>query len=320
MTKCKFRMLLIDDDLEMNAKLQRLLAGTRTEASGIEVYAEVDRVDVVTERSPDGTDTWRISDGTLERINVLSRCPQYNLVLADFGFADDEAKQFLRRASGEKPVTKEFSRGRILTLLDLRQQYEAFVARRESTGAVYRSIFHHADRVIMRSLASDEMLPTLGPVRKARLPEVKNAFPGTATSDVLALDTRELFFGEDRFYKLYCGLEKHREFYHHLFGSLAVPIVESEMLRYAVGLSQRHRVRRSLFNIAVFAGSVGVLGVAVQFLGGTGLTLLGKGRWPGWLLIAAGFVLLLAGSWALAIGFERFSRAVVRWVGHEDDF
>lgn len=148
--KLKYRILLIDDDYEMNTKLDGLLSGHRIIIDKIEIIPEIDRVDVLLEKMGDGSDQWRISDKTLEAIHFLSRNPYYDLIMTDFSLATQEAKDILWQRKPLTDLTSDAANGLLLTVRDLKLQYQAW----EFTIIHKKSkvnIFSAARRVILRS-------------------------------------------------------------------------------------------------------------------------------------------------------------------------
>ena len=308
-----FRILLIDDDVEMNTRMEKVLSGHRLSVGRTEVIPQVDRLDVSLEQRGD---YWKISETTLKRLHLLSRSPRYDLVMADFGFATEEAKDILWGKDRSRHPTKEDAKGRLLTVRDLRYQFEEWAEEVATKAKGSVNVFTAARRVVLRSFASRLAFDILGPVVPDRSNQTQQAFPN---ADVLPVDSRQEFFATDEFYDIYERPDG-RDFYRYLVGTYSLRIIESEMLRYLVRLSGKLRVRRSVFNIAVFAAAVAAIGGVAQYLAGLGFGFIDRGQSTGWWLFGAGLLLLVLGALALGLTFEWFARSVIRWVGAEEEF
>jgi hypothetical protein len=311
----RFRILLIDDDYEMNTRLEGLLNGCRISISGIQVVPEVDRVDVAMEERSDKPGFWKIRESTLQRIDLLSKTPTYNLVIADFGFVPRQVQEALWGKDSTLTPTKEEVRGKVLNIRDLRSEFEEWSNHSEQ-GPKRKNVFTSARRVVLRSFGSRLGFDIFGPVVPTRSRVTQATFPA---AEIVTMDLRQEFFGNDEFYEIYERPDG-RDFYRHLVGTYTMRLLESEMLRHITAYSRQIRVRRSVFNIAAFAGAVAVIGGVVQYLSNSGFQLLGQGRSVGWLFVAAGLVSLVLGALFLSLTFEWFARTVVRWIGPEDEF
>lgn len=312
----RFRILLIDDDAEMNSRLEGLLTGCRLSVGGIEVVPEVDRVDVALEEKTEQPGIWRIKEETLKQLHFLSQSPGYNLVMTDFGFVTDEAKDILWGRDRSRKPTKNDAKGRILSIRDLRLQFEEWRTHVGQRRSAAWNVFTSARRVILRSFASRLAFDILGPVIPNRSLETQAAFPN---AEIVAIDSRQEFFGNDEFYEIYERPDG-RDFYRYLVGTYSTRVIESEMLRHVIKITKNLRIKRSVFNIALFAGAVTLIGGAAQYLSGIGLGLLDQGRPMGWWFIVGGLLALVFGALGLSLTFEWFARTVVRWVGPEEEF
>lgn len=299
-----YRILLIDDDKEMNDRLSRLLKGHRIHAGEVTVSFAVDVVQVgVTSDQPA---YWRFSDKTLDDLKTVSM-RSYDLVMADYGLVDDAAKDILWGKDRSRSPTRQEAKGRLLTLKDLSEQYAAKV------GIDSPNIFLRAHQVHLRSFASRLAFDLAGPVYPDRENVTKAAFPN---AEVRAFDPRNEIYGGDTFYSFYDQTDG-REFYRQLVGHHMLSVAERYVLRTLLVRVDRLRVRRSVFNIALFAGCIAILGGATQYLATIGLQ---RGQESGWLYLVSGFAVLVGGALLLSMYFEAFSRRVIRWVGSENDF
>jgi hypothetical protein len=311
----RFRILLIDDDFEMNAKLERLLSNPIA-VDHLKVIPQVDYVDVRLEEDNNRKGYWNISETTLKQLQRYSRFPNYDLVMVDFGFATEEAKDILWGKDRTRTPTKEEAKGRLLTIRDLQIQYEDWQNKAAKNAAKNNNVFTAARRVILRSFASRMAFDMLGPVEHSRRPETQKAFPN---ADVIAIDSRQEFFGGDEFYDI---IERPdgRDYYRYLVGTYSKRVIESEVLRRLIKLSGKLQVRRSVLNIALFAGSIAVIGGVSQYLANLGFGFLDRGQSVGWWFFIAGLLALISGALTLALSFEWFARAIVRWIGPEEEF
>lgn len=107
----------------------------------IDVKPEVERLDVVL-------------DETLRRLSLLSQTPYYNLIISDFGFVEDKAKDILWGKERDRKPTREDAKGRILTIRDLRAQFEEWRNLTEKKPSRNKNVFAAARRVIIRNFAS----------------------------------------------------------------------------------------------------------------------------------------------------------------------
>jgi hypothetical protein len=311
----RFRILLIDDDYEMNTRLEKILSGCRISIDKVDVTPEVDRLDVDLEERDDKPGFWRISESTLKRIRVLSNTPSYDLVITDFGLVPPQVQKALWGDGTGRDPTKEEIKSKILTVRDLRFQFEAW-SELEKTHAKRKNVFTAARRVLLISFASRKGFEAFGPVVPNRSHETQGAFP---TARILPLDSRQEFFGNDEFYDIYESA-RGRDLYRYLLGTYSIRIVELEMIKHVMSQSKKIRVRRSVFNIALFAGAIAVIGGVTQYLSNLALQLLSQGKTIGWWLLALGLVSLVLGALSLALTFEWFARTVVRWIGPEEEF
>jgi hypothetical protein len=223
MRRMAFKILLIDDDREMNFLLRRRLERYRLRVKDTVVTPNVDIIDVDLERADPGF--WRIHDRTIHAVEELSR-RNHDLIITDFGFADDEAKNILWGRHRARKATREEARGRLLTIRDLSEQY-AERAGIGSGASIVRNPFLTARRVVMRSFASRLAFDIVGPVFPDRLDETKAAFPN---AEIEAIDPRNEFYAGDEYYDYY-GSERGRDFYRQLVGAFTVRVVESQILR-----------------------------------------------------------------------------------------
>ncbi|HWM26120.1 MAG TPA: DUF308 domain-containing protein [Chthoniobacterales bacterium] len=299
-----YRILLIDDDKEMNDRLSRLLTGHRIHAGDVTVSFAVDVVQVAVMSDQPGY--WRFDKGTLDTLKTVSE-RSYDLVMADYGLVDDAAKDILWGQDRTRSPTRQEAKGRLLTLKDLSEQYVAKV------GVTSPNIFLSARQVCLRSFASKLAFDLAGPVHPDRVIVTKAAFPN---AEVQAFDPRNEIYGGDAYYSFYDQADG-REFYRQLVGHHVLSVAELYVLRTLLARASRLRVRRSVFNIALFAGCVAVVGGATQYLAAIGLN---RSQESGWLYLVAGFAVLVFGALLLSMYFEAFSRRVIQWVGSESDF
>jgi CheY-like chemotaxis protein len=223
MRRMTFKILLIDDDPEMNFILRRRLERYRLRVKDTVVIPKVDMIDVDLERADPGY--WRIHTRTLRAMEKVSR-QRHDLVVVDFGFADEEAKNILWGRNRVRRATREEARGRLLTVRDLSDQYAERIGRGVGASSG-RNIFLTARRVVMRSFASRLAFDILGPVFPDRLDETKAAFPN---AEIEAMDPRNEFYAGDEYYDYYDS-ERGRDFYRQLVGAFTVRVVEGQILR-----------------------------------------------------------------------------------------
>ena len=309
MLKFTYNILLIDDDEEMNKKLTDILMGHRLKTEIAEVKFNVDAVEVATEKEREGF--WKFDNETMQALEKCSR-KKYDLILADFGLVDDEAKDILWGKDRKRNPTKEEAKGRLLTLLDLSQQFEKFI----DGGSP--NLFRKNYKVHLRSFASRLAFDLLGPVIPNRVRITRAAFPN---AEVEAFDPRNEIYGNTEFYDFYEYQDiRGREFYRQIVGHHSVSVVDRYVLRELIDLAGKMRVRRSVFNLALFAGFVAIIGYATQYFEGLGLNLLAKKETIGWWMIFVGLLVLILGALSLAVYFESFSRKIIKWVGSERGF
>jgi CheY-like chemotaxis protein len=299
-----YRILLIDDDKEMNDRLVGLLSGHRIHAGDMTVSFAVEVVQVGVMSDQPGY--WRFDENTIDSLKLVST-RSYDLIMADYGLVDDAAKDILWGKDRSRCPTRQEAKGRLLTLQDLSQQYAAKV------GAKWPNIFLSARQVHLRSFASRLAFDLAGPVYPERENVTKAAFPN---AKVRSFDPRNEIYGGDAYYAFYDQVDG-REFYRQLVGHHILSVAERYVLRALLAQAGRLRVRRSVFNIAVFAGCITIMGGATQYLATIGLN---GDQESGWLYLALGFVVLVVGALLLSMYFEAFSRQVIRWVGSESDF
>jgi hypothetical protein len=299
-----YRILLIDDDREMNDRLFRLLTGHRIHAGDMTVSFAVDVVQVGVASDQPGY--WRFDEGTIDALKTVS-ARSYDLVMADYGLVDDAAKDILWGKDRSRSPTRQEAKGRLLTLKDLSEQYAAKVS------VTSPNIFLSAHQVHLRSFASRLAFDLAGPVYPDRENETKAAFPN---AEVRAFDPRNELYGGDAYYSFYDQTDG-REFYRQLVGHHVMAVAERYVLRTLLSRAGRLRVRRSVFNIALFAGCIAIMGGATQYLATIGLN---RSQESGWLYLVAGFAVLVFGALLLSLYFEAFSRRVIRWVRSESDF
>jgi hypothetical protein len=311
----RFRILLIDDDYDMNTRLEKMLSGCRVSIDGVDVVPQIDRLDVDLEESDDSPGFWKIKDSALKRIQVLSIRPRYDLVITDFGLVPPQVQKALWGEDLSRHPTREEIKSKILTIRDLKSQFENW-CNSECPELKFKNLFTAARQVLLISFASKLGFDAFGPVVPNRSRETQGAFPAAG---IVALDSRLEFFGNDEFYDVY-ERPRGRDFYRFLLGTYSVRIVELEMLRHVISDLKKIRVRRSVFNIAVFAGAIAVIGGVTQYLSNAGLQLITQGSMIGWWLIAIGAVTLIVGAVSLSLTFEWFARTVVRWIGPEEEF
>ncbi len=305
-----YRILLIDDDKEMIKKLSHLLSGHRIHIGNFNLSIEVDSVLVRVEPVIiESNKYWRFTDDTIRDLEIAS-ARRYDLVVADYGLVDDEAKDILWGKDRKRTPGREEAKGRILTLKDLAEQYAETI----SDGSP--NILLTASQVYLRSFASKLAFDILGPVNPDRVNATKAAFPN---AKIDAFDTRNELYGGDAFYSFY-KQKRGLEFYRQLVGHHMLLVVEKYILRTLITRAGRMRIRRSVLNIALFAGSVAVLGAATGYLAQIGQSLLAQKDSSGWWLIFAGLTFLGLGSLALSIYFESFARRIIRWIGPEEEF
>lgn len=311
----RFRILLIDDDYDMNTRLERILSGCRVSVSGGNVVVpQIDRLDVDLEERSDKPGYWKIKDSTLERVRLLSELPQYDLVITDFGLVPPQVQKALWGEDNTREPSTQEVKNKILTIRDLKSQFEEWSA--SGNQIKTKNLFTAARRVLLISMVSNKSIEAFGPVVPNRSQETQGAFP---SAQILPLDSRHVFFGDDKFYEIYDSAIG-RQFYRYILGTYSIRIVELEMLKHALPSARQMRVRRSVFNIATFAGAVAAIGVATQYLSNTGLQLISQGRAVGWWIMVTGLASLVLGAVVLSLTFEWFARRVVQWVGPEEDF
>jgi hypothetical protein len=311
----RFRILLIDDDHDMNTRLEKMLSGCRVSINGVGVVPQIDRLDVDLEERDDKPGFWKIKESTLRQIQILSESPRYNLVVTDFGLVPLEVQRALWGEGHTRQPSREEVKSKILTVRDLKSEFENW-SKLECPKLRDRNVFTSANRVLLISFASRLGIDAFGPVVPNRSRETQGAFP---SAGIVPLDSRQEFFGNDEFYDVYES-SRGRDFYRYLLGTYAVRIVELEMLKSAMSDSNRIRVRRSVFNIAAFAGCIAVIGGVSNYLSNIGVQLVSSGNTLGWWLVATGLVALVAGALVLSFSFEWFARTVVRWIGPEEEF
>jgi len=312
-----FRVLIIDDDLAMNKRLAEIIKGLITSDFGITIVPQVDYLDIELEPQPGTASFWQINRRTLEKLDILSRSGQYDLVVSDYGFITEEGKSILWPEGRSAKPTVEDARGRILTLADLRNQYDEWL-RTTSRKLDVHNLFDSTKRMLLRSFASKKAYDILVPVKERRVPVTQGLFPNAFIDP---MDTRQEFFGaNDQFYGIYDDEKYGRAFYRHLVATYTARIVKREMYHYIAELTSKIRLRRSVFNIALFAGTVAAIGLGGQYLADIGISELQSGSTSGWVFILNGFLVIAVGAIVVAAGFEKFSRSIIRWVGSEENF
>lgn len=311
------RILVIDDDFEMNKHLVEIIKGLITTDFDVTVIPKVDHLDIELEPQFDKNYYWQISRGTLEKLDILSQSGAYDLVISDYGFITEEGKAILWPEGRAAKPTVEDAKGRILTLADLRIQYEDWL-RINSRKLSRDNLFDSTKRMIFRSFASKKAYDILGPVIERRVPVTQGVFPNAFIDP---MDTRQEFFGSnDQFYGIYDDENYGRPFYRHLVATYTARIVKREIYRFIVELRSKIRLKRSVFNIALFAGVVASIGLGAQFLADIGITQLSAGNNSGWLFILNGFLVITIGALIVAARFEKFSRSIIRWFNSEENF
>jgi CheY-like chemotaxis protein len=312
--KVVYRILLIDDDIEMLETLQNLLAGHRLQTEDFDVLLNVDRLDVVL--SKDATDDrWQISPTTLKAAYALSRSPHYDLVMTDYSLATQEAKEILWHRRNAHQSGSDPAEGLLLTVRTFSTAYQEWLREFDREDLASPNIFTAPQRVILRSFVHRSDLDHLGPLVPTRSNATQAAFPN---AEICPLDTRQEFFANDRFYSFY-EQPNGREFYRHLVGTYYLKVIDGEILRHLTRLAGKIHVRKSVLNIAMFAALVAIVGGTTQYLEEAGTRLLeGKDR-VGWWFLASGLVVLIGGAIMLALSFERLTLTVIRWVGRENE-
>ncbi|HWR83367.1 MAG TPA: hypothetical protein VN285_08695 [Candidatus Deferrimicrobium sp.] len=310
----RYRLILIDDDEDMNVALEKLLAGHRVVHEDVTVILDIHHVDVELDEIPEQPGFWKVSEKTIRNIERVSRNGPYDLVIADFGFAEEKAKEILWGKDRSRRPSREEAKGRLLTIRDLAHQYHSHL-RDEGYGVdKNNSLFLSTGDVLLRSMASRMAFDILGPVIPNRVNETKSAFANAAIDPI---DPRNEFYGGDTFYHMY--EPDGRDFYRQLVCAYTIRALESHVLRTLIRASKRPGISRSVFNIAIFAGSVALVGGLTQYLGGIGLSLVVSGQSIGWWILVGGVTVLAGGALLLSLYFEAFSRAVVRWVRPEKE-
>jgi hypothetical protein len=227
-----FKILLIDDDHEMNSQLHRLLEGHRIQLSGATIVPAVQIVDVaLVQYKPS---YWRIAESTFIALDRVS-AESHDLLMVDFALTDEKAKDILWGRDRSRTATKAQAKNRLLTIRDLAEQYAKHLDRRRHRPA-RRNIFLETRRVVLRSMAPNLGFDILGPVVPNRLNETRAAFPNAY---VAPLDPRNEFYGGDAYYDFY-DRPRGREFYRQLVGSHYLRIVEAEVLRAALEMANRY--------------------------------------------------------------------------------
>lgn len=305
-SKTTFRVLLIDDDEEMNASLSRRLMGHKVNASGHSIPISVDVIGVKMTKTEPGF--WKFADETIEALKAASS-QHYDLVMADFGLVDDEAKDILWGKDRTRTPTRDEAKGRLLTIRDLAVQFAASIPQSS------RNIFLNTHRVFLRSFASRLAFDLLGPVKPDREVQTKAAFPN---AEVDTFDPRNEVYGGDAFYSFY-EREDGRAFYRQIICHHAVSVVERYVICDLAASGPRIRLRRSVLNIALFGGCIAAVGGATQYLGGIGIEFLRSGQTAGWWWIVSGLMGLLLGAVLVSAYFETFTRKVIEWVKAEQD-
>src|ERR1051325_2001160 len=110
----RFRILLIDDDHDMNTRLEKMLSGCRVSINGVEVVPQIDRLDVDLEERDDKPGFWKIKESTLRQIQILSESPRYNLVVTDFGLVPPEVQRALWGENHTQQPSREEVKSKIL--------------------------------------------------------------------------------------------------------------------------------------------------------------------------------------------------------------
>jgi hypothetical protein len=317
--KVPFRILLIDDDVKMNDLLEMDLetVGKELDVKGFEFDVHVDRLDVKLVSDENRQTFFRFSNETFLALYRLSRSPRYDLIIADWGFADEEAQKVLWGKNNSRQPIREEAEGRLFNIRHLRTQFHDWLTRE---GRKSGSIFLAARRVLLRSMVSKRYFDWFGGIQE-RLKDAQAAFKN---AEIIPFDPRNEFYGGDEYYQFYdCKQPDHpdgRAFYRQLVKGYIRKVAVVEILIFFQRLSNRLRIRKSVFNIAAFAGAVTIIGSSTQYLGGTGLKLLASGQSVGWWFIGAGLFFLIFGSLTLALTFESFTRYTLRLLGPEDEF
>jgi hypothetical protein len=310
--KRPYCILLIDDDSEANEILSRSLGGMTLLIENIEIIVEVEILNIELESNPNHKDHNKISIETLRSLWDLTRDQNHDLVIIDYGYAPKDAQEELWKVRG-KPSQDLVERLKF-NLLDLSTQYMQFIHATLGTKCDKQNVFLTAKNVIMRSMKIDKMQDVMGPFEQ-RIKVTRRAFP--KVENLIAFDPRQTLYGTDEFYQFY-NCDKGRDFYRYLVGAFTAKMVEAE-IRKKYSKNNKMTIRKSVFNIALFAGSVAIIGMSVQFVSSIGINLLQDKNSIGWWVILFGLSIQIIGAFMLAIGFEHFSGKVIQWVKHDDE-
>lgn len=308
------KILLIDDDSKMNQNLERILNGITVSHCGMTVKPIIHCLDVNLDLVGSEVDKWKISNLTFDTLLKLCNENKYDLVIADFGYATKEAQRILWNI--DKP-TKEDAEDRVLTIRNLSLQFIDWLRITNKRLPKERNIFLSEQKVILHTLASKSAMEIFGSVNPRRLNETRAAFKNS--DDVKIIDTRSEFFAWDDFYSIYES-EDGRNFYRHLLGTHLIKVVETELLRIIINKIGKIRVRKSVLNIALFAGFVSIISLIFQFLFNQLMNLETFQPYEKYLLISITILLIFLLPLIVATKFERLSRSIINWVGPEEEF
>jgi len=302
-----YNILLLDDDSEMNSQIDNLLSGLRVHILNFEIVPKIYRIDIKVDKVAENK--WEISSETILSLNNLSH-HKFDLILTDYQLTSSEGKKLLW--SNESNTNNIFAENEniLLTIKNLKSQYEKWLIDSNKSNLISESIFYTTPKVILRSLVHKNEIDILGPINPTRIQVTKSVFPN---SDVWAYDTRQEIFSNDEYYDFYTS-QKGRNFYRHIVSINYLRIVENEILKHYFLLSRKMIVRKSILNIASFAGFTAIIGIITQFVMSIGISMIQNQDLRGVLMLGLGFMFLILSSMFLSLFFELYSKSIINWV------
>lgn len=315
----QFRVLIVDDDLEVISRLQERLVldpisfeGRNWEVDLRIVHVKVQTVD---------EHFSQISSDTFEQLAAACSQPAH-LILADYGYATKEVMDALTLLPDQgKEITSDDIVGKILTTVDLVSSAQKYCLdlkvdsyKRES---IKKNFIGSTAKLYLYSYTSKAFYKALGEV-EARVRRVKASLPGCK---VVPVDTKYEFYNGQEFD--WPNPSKHEQkFYAHLVGGLINNLIKIEFLTHLLNDSKRLkyvRIRRSSISVAIIVALGGAIGATAEWLGGRILDLFSKDLVvPAYTIIALTMIFILMIGLIVPFAFERVMTGLISKEGSDD--
>lgn len=302
-----FRVLVIDDDENVVKRLHDRISIERRPFEGHTYQIDLRVIRILVDKVND--ETSKISQTTLKEL--AAACAQApHVVFADYGYAQKEVIENLRQRSnkGEEIAESDLA-GKILTTSDLADAIQLFI--QDETIDSYirnnlkRNFLEHKAKLYLYTYTSKDFIKALKPV-SARAKRTRAAFP---SYEVIALDTKDVFYNGDEFDWPNPQSKHDGKFYAHLVSVLINKIIQRELLEHILSDAKRLkyvRVQRSVMSVALIVAIGGAIGATSEWLGGRIVGLASSGFYiPALIIVGLTVLLILIIGLVIPFVFEK---------------